>query len=318
MKKNLKLFFTSLINNNAVIDGARKKPWYAAIIMFFISIVLSVIPGCVMELRKQGDKYFESNTFVFTEAATDFSRELQNPKYDGKMLVYEKDGKKFLSADESVHYENYYGEANTIHYIFQYAPVDKIKEYYDDYITKNSSFVIFTNESALIYIIDPNTPDGTKPKIYLNCIDAYKNLDEDAFRKAYVSPAEAGNATESLNKTWANLKVLIKNLYNQTRVKAALVQLGIISAVNAGITLIMGFMIWVLTRGKNNPYRLFTFWESFKISFWASISPAILTVGLGFLITNFAATMFPLLIGVRVMWLSMKSLRPDGSGYAAD
>ena len=95
-------------------------------------------------------------------------------------------------------------------------------------------------------------------------------------------------------------------------------QLGIISAVNAGIVLIMGFMLWILTRGKNNPYRLFTVWEAFKMAFWACISPALITVALGFLITNFAATMFPLLVGVRIMWMSMKSLRPDGSGYAAD
>ena len=315
MKNNLKLFFSSLINNSSVIDGARKKPWYAAIIMFFISIILSVIPGCVMELKKHGDKYFESTTFMFREASADFSRELQDSKYDGKMLIYEESGKKFLVADESVHYENSYGEAGTIHYVFQYSPKEKMQEYYNTYTAQNTSFVLFSYDSVLIFIVDPNTPDGKSPKVYLNCQDAYKKLDENAFRAAYVANS---NKTESINRTWDNWRVLVKDLYNQTRLKAALLQLGIISAVNAGIVLIMGFMVWVLTRGKNNPYRLFTIWESFKIAFWASISPAVLTVALGFLIQTFAATMFPLLIGVRVMWLSMKSLRPDGSGYAAD
>lgn len=316
MKKNLKLFFSSLINNNSCIDGARKKPWYAAIIIFLISIVLSVIPGVVMELRKQGDKYFESTTYMFREATTDFSKELQDSKYDGLMYVYEKDGSKFLAANESVHYENYYGEANTIRYIFQYCEKENLQAKYDEYVALNSSFVLFTRDTALVFIVDPNTPNGQKPKLYLNCIDAYKKLDENAFRAAYAPTP--GNETETVNNTWNNWKLIVKNLYNQTRVKAALMQLAIISAVNAGIVLIMGFMLWILTRGKNNPYRLFTVWEAFKMAFWASISPALITVALGFLITNFAATMFPLLVGVRIMWMSMKSLRPDGSGYAAD
>ena len=317
MKKNLKLFFSSLINNNSCIDGARKKPWYAAIIIFLISIVLSVIPGVVMELRKQGDKYFESTTYMLREATHAFSEELQDSKYDGKMVIYEKEGSKFLAANEEVHFEKDFGE-NKTHYIFQYSQKDHLQQYFDSYKALNSSFVLFTDETVLFFIVDPNTPNGEKPVVYLNCIDAYKKLEENSFKAAYVSPAVAGNKTESINKTWANWKVLVKNLYNQTRVKAALMQLAIISAVNAGIVLIMGFMLWILTRGKNNPYRLFTVWESFKMAFWASISPALLTVALGFMITNFAATMFPLLVGVRVMWMSMKSLRPDGSGYAAD
>ena len=90
------------------------------------------------------------------------------------------------------------------------------------------------------------------------------------------------------------------------------------SAINVGIVLIMGFMVWVLTRGKNNPYRIFNVWECYKIVAWAALTPAILTSGLGFLIKAFASTLFPLLLGVRVMWLSMKSLRPDGSGYGAN
>ena len=53
MKQNIKLFFASLISNNACIDGARKKPWYAAIIIFFISLILSVVPTTVFK-NKEG------------------------------------------------------------------------------------------------------------------------------------------------------------------------------------------------------------------------------------------------------------------------
>ena len=141
-----------------------------------------------------------------------------------------------------------------------------------------------------------------------------------AYKKQFSSEAfvSGDDLTDTANKTWGNWTNLIKKFYNQTRLKAAGVQLGIMSAVNVGIVLIMGFMVWVLTRGKNNPYRLFNVWECYKIVFWAALTPAVLTSGLGFLIKTFASTIFPLLLGVRVMWLSMKSLRPDGSGYAAN
>ena len=80
--------------------------------------------------------------------------------------------------------------------------------------------------------------------------------------------------------------------------------------VNAGISIFMGFMLWVLTRGKNN-LRWFGIWETQKIVGWTTVTPAILTTGLGFLISSFSQVMFPLLLGVRIMWLSMKLLRPE-------
>ena len=81
MKQNIKLFFTTLISKNACIDAGRKKPWYAAIILFFISIVLSVVPSSVLELRKHGDKNFDSTTFLTNEAVTLFAKDLQKPEY---------------------------------------------------------------------------------------------------------------------------------------------------------------------------------------------------------------------------------------------
>ena len=72
----------------------------------------------------------------------------------------------------------------------------------------------------------------------------------------------------------------------------------------------MGLMIFILTRGKKNPMNYMTFWLSLKIAMWASISPAILALILGFILTNFATMFFILLYGVRVMWLSMRQLRP--------
>ena len=313
MKQNIKLFFTSLISNNACIDGARKKPWYAAIILFFISLILSVVPTSVLELKKQGNTYFESTSYGLREALTEFSAELQSNE---KMKIIQVGKNKYLEADEGVLFERHNAQKDgEVDFVFYYTTnenaVTKVNEYK---AAKVSSFV-FTSDTLYISILDPNDPNPDKPVVSLGCINAYKKLSENAFKETL---ATGENPTEIANKTWDNWKGLIRKLYNQTRLKATGVQLGIQSAINAGIVLIMGFMVWVLTRGKNNPYKLFTVWESFKISFWAAFTPALLTCGLGFLLKNFATMLFPLLLGVRVMWLTMKSLRPDGSGYAAN
>lgn len=73
----------------------------------------------------------------------------------------------------------------------------------------------------------------------------------------------------------------------------------------------MGLMIFLLTRGKRNPMNYMSFWLSVKISAWASPAPAILALILGFLLTNFATMFFIILFGLRIMWLSMRQLRPQ-------
>ena len=67
---------------------------------------------------------------------------------------------------------------------------------------------------------------------------------------------------------------------------------------------------------KHNAYnKTISFWQAMKLTAWTMISPAILGLGLGFLIKSFATAIFPLLLGIRAMWLTMKSFKPDGTGY---
>lgn len=84
--------------------------------------------------------------------------------------------------------------------------------------------------------------------------------------------------------------------------------------LSLGIYIVLGFfmglMIFLLTRGKKNIFRIYTFGDCQKISAWSMVTPAILGMILGFLIPDYAMMFFIILLGVRVMWLSMKQLRP--------
>lgn len=314
MKQNIKLFFTSLISNNACIDGARKKPWYAAILLFFFSIILSVIPSSVIELQKHADKNFDSTTYGLSEASVEFSEYLSTLE-DNTFYVLKNGKETNLIATEEVHFERYNKQTSRVDFVFRYSYNTNADHYINGYNEASVNYVIFTEDTVYFSILDPNTPDSTHPVLRFACINAYKKLERDDLKKAL---AQNEDKTKMANDTWSNWKGLIRKLYRQTRLRTAGIQLAICSTINVGVTLIMGFMIWILTRGKANPYRLFTVWDSFKIAFWATITPGVITVGLGFLIKNFASMMFPLLLGIRVMWLTMKSLRPDGSGYAAN
>jgi hypothetical protein len=76
------------------------------------------------------------------------------------------------------------------------------------------------------------------------------------------------------------------------------------------MALLMSVVIFIMTRGKNNPNKHFRFSSTMKIGAWSLLSPAILTLVAGALFPEFAGTAFVLFVGLRLMWLSSRYLRP--------
>ncbi|MFA7067469.1 MAG: hypothetical protein GX816_01340 [Erysipelotrichia bacterium] len=100
------------------------------------------------------------------------------------------------------------------------------------------------------------------------------------------------------------------NIYYNTKMITARDSTLIMLGVDALLIFFMGLMIFILTRGKRNPFRIYTFWETQKIAYWASFTPSLLALILGFIFTEYAVMIFVMLIGIRIMWMSMKSLKP--------
>lgn len=78
----------------------------------------------------------------------------------------------------------------------------------------------------------------------------------------------------------------------------------------AGLTLFMGLLIYLLTRGKNNPMNYLKFWTCEKITMVSSIAPGLLAMVFGFMFNSYATMFFIIFLGLRTMWISMKQLRP--------
>lgn len=89
---------------------------------------------------------------------------------------------------------------------------------------------------------------------------------------------------------------------------------GIALAINTGLVFLFGLMVWLMTRGKQNPYHDFSFLDAQKISWWSASAPALLSL-LGFVpfFANFAMFLFLFLMGMRTMWMSTRTLRPYGA-----
>lgn len=124
-----------------------------------------------------------------------------------------------------------------------------------------------------------------------------------------VSEAEDIDAKEQIViKEW---KSICKIGYNETRIKNAWIYTGINAAIIAGSQILFGLFVFLFSRGKNNPMRVLTYWQSQKIAFWASFAPAVLNL-LAFIpiLKNLMLIFFVILYGFRIMWMSMRSLRP--------
>ena len=118
------------------------------------------------------------------------------------------------------------------------------------------------------------------------------------------------NTTEYINKVRDYFYDVVNKSYEPAKQKGIWMYTGIFFGVDAGAIILFGLMLFLMTRGKRNPFRIFTFWETQKMAYWAAPTPALLSL-IGFAIPNMAFILFFFIFGFRMMWMSMKSIRPQ-------
>ena len=129
-------------------------------------------------------------------------------------------------------------------------------------------------------------------------------MDEDAYLNNYSG------------KTLKRFKVVLNETYLNQKRRTTWSTTGIYAGIYAGIIAFLGLMIFILTRGKNNPFKFLNIWHCQKIAWWAAFTPALLGMILAFIFSGntIGQMAFILLVSLRVMWLSMKQLRPVYQG----
>jgi maltodextrin utilization protein YvdJ len=343
MKKFISYFFKTLYKNDAVVDAGRTQPWWQGIILFFISIFISIIPTLCTTWTVDGSTFLGSNTYGVDDGLVAFSKFLsdKNMNFDidhdakqinvsgqivslstwNEALGASKDSKTpapykyniyVIDSSTSVGSEYYQKTVFEAYDFTDYTNKDLVAINinnilqnrsllpYDttDYtvtkisstdVVKTTSFLIFTKDSYALYKF-PNASTT-----YTSASGNFNNLSTSSFKDI---------------KDLASWKEFFRQGYIDNKNYVCAMQTSIILAVNVAITLLMGFMLWIMTRGKNNPFRVIKFHETMEMGFWASFSPAVLSLIFGFLMSQFATIAYVMIYGVRVMFISMKQLKP--------
>ena len=333
--KNFKLILKSLFSNNATVEGARHRPWYFAVIMFFVSMILALVPVFVSNITKKGTDIVKQYNYNMDNLSLRFVEELNEKNVTLEVSYNEATQKNvlldqgtwsvafmenvFAFEDKTYNYyfhkdENlvtdflaFYLEGMTSEGLSNFAK--RLEEAHKEGNAQLPSMVLMTHSQIVVYFCNPS-----RGSIVGSVVGDYESTKVGWDMKELLSQKPHTNAEEFAAykaETWDNWKNFYNEVYNHNRLTSTWTTTLIMFGINAVLVFFMGLMVFVLTRGKNNPFRIYTFWESMKVGMWAGNMPALLTCGLGFLLTNFMQVLFALLLGVRVMWLTMKTLGPN-------
>lgn len=140
----------------------------------------------------------------------------------------------------------------------------------------------------------------------------YENNDipqEGLFLKNFVKNSnEPGKYLSFTDSLWLPL---FFNGFKNIRKSQTIMMFGITMLINSVMTFLFGVILWLTTLGKNNPNRKrFKFYECLMIAVYASLAPSLLTLAIGFIWTQFASYAFVALMAIRMMWLSMRTMKP--------
>lgn len=340
-KNNIKLFFKSWINNGACVEGGRHKPWYAAALILFFSLIIALVPTFVKSITTQGDSAVAGNNYGidvssqrFVEAINDNNISMEiKARDDGSHFldVNAADwNSKFTTKDEINNkynvYQHKHGDAVDMEvFYFNEVTEDILKEINYKTITKEdgskeqqgrtASYYIFTKNLYYVYVVNPQTLKAVTsiPGDYVSFEIGYRfnSINGTKTTAQSLDKVLTPDYNKYCDETWSNWRNVYVLGYNNTRLTVTWQSSLITTGINVGLILFFGLMIFIITRGKNNPFRVYTWWDSQKIVWWLALLPAMIGCGLGFLFANFAQVIFPLMLGVRVMWMSMRTLRPD-------
>ena len=352
--KNLKLILKSLVNNEACVEGGRKRPWFFAVIMLFVSIIICLVPSFVNLANSKGSSFLGNYANGFEIGARRFAEDQRERGIN--MVVREADGTKYLqftfngkSGQEA--FAMAYPEVNSFgHHCYKHFDVDNnvdlevyyldgelTQDYLNEFVLINEgkvndkgepqySYRTFNYMIFSKYEVRAGAYNHTTKRSVGNLAGDYKFVEEGfaisslativvdgvTYDKDLASTNE-GAYGAYVRGTWANWKCFFDTTYLTYKYNSMWQRTLIMAGIDLAIVVFMGLMVYLLTRGKANPYRIYTLWDTQKIVYWAAPAPAILSLIIGFMLSMFIDIGFPLLIGMRLMWLSMKTLRPENA-----
>ena len=342
-KEVLRDGFGSLINNACALRGAKNGPLWLTIIFFILALLLPVIPLFVAQANTNGTSFLGSNSYSLEKYVPSIALDLKN----NRNVEFEIGSDHLLSVTENGNpvdmgaygsSQSFAGYVNTATGQYDFLlyisdTTDKndraaVKTAIDGiYFTNNTtnvaadktsnayhpSYMILFKNSVHVSIFYGTTavtsslggdyesidPNSTCLASLLEVKDSDGNVIAPSMFNDDYTNGVLNNYKKFIDKTYAKLK--IQNMFGTS---------GIYLAIYFGVNVLMGFLMWLLTRGKNNPNNYFSPWLTMKAQARLALSPALIAFVAGWFLTQYIVMIYIMLLGLRVMWMSMKELRP--------
>lgn len=348
-KEILRDGFGSLINNAAALRGAKNGPLWLTIVMFFLSIILPIVPIFVSQININGSTFLDTYSFGLEKYVATMATDLKEDNYkfilsEDHLLSIKKDGAEIDYAaygsnkpfaayiNNGTGEDSSKGQYDFVIYVSD-ASTSKEKKAVNNAIaakkytcktieesiqTENvytpSYMIIFRN--GLYVAMYGYNSTTVKASSYNGDFKTMKATDDGLAYLLTVKDKDGNTINQDLlNKDYTagvykNFKVVLNKSYETLKIANVWGTCGIYAGVFTGLILLLGFLMWVLTRGKKNPNNYFSVWLTMKVAARLAPAPAILTLIIGFFLTSQVPIIFIMLMGLRTMWISMKELRP--------
>lgn len=356
-KETLRDGFGCLVNNSAALRGAKNGPLWLTIVMFFLSILLPVLPLFISAANTSGSAFINSKSYGLERYITQVATDLKDNQYTfdlndnhemeinlvGSQIPYGDyvtpnpvDENKVLGATPLASYvDGVTGQYDLLVYVSKESGSSKIAKNLNTYISEKSYLIETTQEKNAE--TDPENSKYYRPSyiiVFKNTIYVVVYYGEKAVAGSMGGNFDNLKAGEYLSKllevkdkegnvvvpsmadaaytdgVLKNFKKFLNKTYDSIKWRNTFATSGIYLAIFAGLSVFMGLLMWVMTRGKNNPNNYFSIWLCLKLEARLGLAPGLITFIIGLFLTQYASMIFILTMGLRVMWISMKELRP--------
>lgn len=346
---NLKTGFGTLISNQSCVEAGRSFPWWSAIIIGLIATFLPIIPVMVNISKTNGETFITSTyNYNFDRNATIANVQMNNDGIeftvgDDHYITYTKGGET-QSPTEPVLLTSYTNPDSGQYDIQAYWLVDNttenktVNDYYQEIIAKQyvigttnlksdtdasgttyyiPTYLFYYKEGNALYLAkaDSTTAANKFTGDFVDIASGTKIVNRLLTVEGKEIPTDINNMDSAyIFGVYKNYKAFYNESYAPTKSKSLILSTFIYWGIYVGLTLFLGLLMFLLTRGKRNFNNYLKWYQCMCISAWAAFTPGLLGLIFGFLMPSYAIMFFILFMGVRVMWLSMKQLSPTYQG----
>jgi len=332
--------FKSLYSNQACVDSGKSSPWWIPVIFLCLSILLPLIPIMTSASKIYGAAPLASNNYgsdvgLYETLKTAKANNVEF-NINGGLMTFVNVDEETIEKPVAVYYNNASQPNKTISFTL-YAtektgldfqellnqinalkyesgttiPYDSAKE--EEYVEKGTtfytpSFLIFCPVTYGMALYKYNTTTlGTSTYSGLDYINNPQGNLID-----YLLDTSSPDVMKNIENTFFNFKVTLNASFTTAKKVSFRNNTLIYFGVYTALILFLGLMVFILTRGKRNVFSYLSFFKCQKIAWMAALTPALLGMLLAFLMSgNILGQMgFVVLVSLRIMWLSMKQLKP--------